>query len=292
MTRKEKKLILIAGVIFAIFMLAKVIPFVKNYYQQQVAAIEEIKIKKQQFEKLAHKADFWEAEYKNLRTTRKRIYKASLLGDTPELISANIQSILKNRARKAGIQFKSMELGESAVVGEWVLVTQAMQFEANSETFFNFLKALDESKAELIVTDLDIRSYRGKLMGKIKVSGFSHPPLKEVKPKEEIPAPTEEIVKEGDHAIIEQRAPEIPQNISETPENTSETPENIVEGIPENTLEIPENSQDELFQKPEIFEPESGMMLESEIMMPESEIIPEFEVPEDVEGLIPSEDNI
>jgi len=234
MTRKEKKLISIAGIIFAIFMLAKVIPFTKNYYQKQLSAIEEIKIKKQRFEKLERRTIFWEAEYKNLREIRRKIYKASLSGDTPELISANIQSILKNQARKAGIQFKSMELGESAVVGEWVLVTQAMRFEANSESFFNFLKALDKSKAELIVTDLDIRSYRNKIMGKIKVSGFSHPPLKEVKDKKEI-SPPEEIVKESaiqDTETVESGLPDnseeqmLPQEV-ETPEMLE--PENIPE---------------------------------------------------------------
>jgi len=264
MTRKEKKLISIAGIIFAIFMLAKVIPFVKNYYQKQVSAIEEIKVKKQRFERLEHKTIFWEVEYKNLRKARKEIYRASLSGDTPELISANIQSILKNQARKAGIQFKSMELGESAVVGEWVLVTQAMRFEANSETFFNFLKALEESKAELIVTDLDIRSYRNKLMGKIKVSGFSHPPLKEVKPKKEIPPPVEEIVKESDNLETE-----------------------TIE------FEAPENSEGEIApQKSETIEmPESEMTPELEII-PESEILPEPEVPENIEEFEPNEGNI
>ena len=156
-------------------------------------AIEGVKIKKKRFEKLERRTDFWKVEYKNLRKERGKIYNASLLGDTPELISADIQSILKTHARDSGIRFKSMELGESAVVGEWVLVTQAMRFEATSESFFNFLNALNKGKSELIVTDLDIRSSRNKITGKIKVSGFSHPPLKEVEPKEEVPPPPDEM---------------------------------------------------------------------------------------------------
>jgi len=252
MTRKEKKLISIAGIILAVFTLFKVIPSTRNFFKKQEQAIEEVKIKKRRFEKLERRTDFWEKEYKNLRKVSRKIYKASLVGDTPELISANIQSILKTQAKKAGIRFKSMELGESAVVGEWVLVTQAMRFEAESESFFNFLNALRKSKSELIITDLDIRSHNNRITGKIKVAGFSHPPLKEVKPEKTQIPPVENqtpLIEEANKsAVIEGESPENVDNQalpSESPENVdnqalpSESPENVDnQALPS---ELPEN---------------------------------------------------
>jgi hypothetical protein len=60
---------------------------------------------------------------------------------------------------------------------QWVLVTQGVQFEGNSEKTIQFLKEVENSKiALLVVVSVDVRSNRGALTGTVKITGFSRLP--------------------------------------------------------------------------------------------------------------------
>ncbi|EDN72177.1 hypothetical protein BGS_0077 [Beggiatoa sp. SS] len=88
-----------------------------------------------------------------------------------------MESLVKQIAQQAGIKFKTLDPADTAYsTDEWLLVIQTMQFEATSETLIAFLKALQNTKENLVVSTLDLRSFQNKLSGTIKITGFSRLP--------------------------------------------------------------------------------------------------------------------
>ena len=176
MTKKEKKLGLIALVIFIGYMLPFVLlPMVYNFYNDYWQSLEKLHQNIERYENLAKRAEYWKAENQRIKEEREEIEAGLLQGDTPELVSAKMQDLVRKLAQKAGITFKSLDTPDNTTytTKEWVFVIQSMQFEGNGETLIKFLMAVNDNPIKLEVISLDVRNRRKKLTGTIKVTGFS-----------------------------------------------------------------------------------------------------------------------
>ncbi|MEN8215792.1 MAG: GspMb/PilO family protein [Pseudomonadota bacterium] len=176
MTKNEKRLSTIALVILIGYMLPFLfVPTAYKFYNDYWQSLEKLHQNIERYEKLAGRAEHWEAENQRVKKERDEI-KASLLpGDTHQLVSAKMQALVRQLAQNAGITFKSLDTPDNTTysTGEWVFVIQSMQFEGNGKTLMTFLTALDDNPVKLEVISLEVRSRGKKLTGTIKVTGFS-----------------------------------------------------------------------------------------------------------------------
>lgn len=197
MTTKEKRLLRIALVIFVGYILPfQLVPVVLKLYRDYQTTIENLTQQIEREIELGKRAEYWETENRRVKQEQEKIEAGLLAGRTRELVGARMQGLIKQLAQEAGITFRTLEPPDTSFnSGEWVLVIQSMQFEANSGTLMAFLQALANAKENLKVVSLEVRSYRDRLNGTIKVTGFSRisTPVEseEVPPPVSLPKPAE-----------------------------------------------------------------------------------------------------
>jgi hypothetical protein len=174
-TTKEKRLLRIALVIFAGYILPfQLVPAVLKLYRDYQTTIENLSQQIDREIELGKRAEYWEVENRRAKQEQEKIEAGLLAGRTRELVGARMQGLIKQLAQEAGITFRTLEPPDTSFnSGEWVLVIQSMQFEANSGTLMAFLQALVKAKENLKVVSLEVRSYQDRLNGTIKVTGFS-----------------------------------------------------------------------------------------------------------------------
>ena len=128
----------------------------------------------ERYEKLGERAEYWKTKNKKLKEENDAVELGLLPGTNQELLGTKMQALVKQLAKDVGINFKSLEPPDTSFsTGEWVLVIQSMQFEANGQTFLEFLRAVANNPVRLEITSLDVRSRKKKLSGTIKILGFS-----------------------------------------------------------------------------------------------------------------------
>ncbi len=194
MTTKERRLLRIALVIFIGYMLPfQLIPAAYKIYDDYQASIEDLRHQIGREIELGKRAEYWQTENQRVRQEREQIEDSLLVGDTRELVGARMQSLVRKLAQKAGITFKTLEPPDTTfTTGEWVLVIQSMQFEATSSTLMIFLQSLDNAKEDLKIVSLNVRSYRDRLSGTIKITGFSRISLSSQEEEEQPVSPPPE----------------------------------------------------------------------------------------------------
>lgn len=178
MTAKEKRLFRIMLLIFLGYILPFVIaPALYNLYQAQFQSIESLEEGIQRYEKLRTRADELTRLHTDLIKQRDEVNNSLLVGESKEIVGARMQGNLKQLIQTSGINLKSTEKAEFLRTGDWVFVTQAINFEANPNSLINFLQAIKNAKEKLVVVSLNIRSNVNQLEGTIKITGFSHLPI-------------------------------------------------------------------------------------------------------------------
>jgi hypothetical protein len=193
-TTKEKRLLRLALVIFIGYILPfQLVPVALKYYRDYQANIDNLLQQIEREIELGKRADYWEAENQQVKQEQEQIEAGLLAGRTRELVGARMQGLIKQLAQEAGITFRTLEPPDTSFNSrEWVLVIQSMQFEANSGTLMAFLQAVANAKENLKVVSLEVRSYRNRLNGTIKVTGFSRiSTAAEPESTEEVPPPAE-----------------------------------------------------------------------------------------------------
>ncbi|MCK5877733.1 MAG: hypothetical protein KAG43_08860 [Candidatus Marithrix sp.] len=174
MNANEKRLLKIALIMFIGYMLPfQLAPVAIEFYHDYRDSIANLSQNIELYKKLGERAEYWEIENKKAKQELEKIKSGVLPGTSYELIRTKMQSLVRQLASSSGITFKSLVIPDSVHINEWILVTQSMQFEANSATLIKFLTTIDESKVNLAVVNLDVRSYKNKLTGTIKITGFS-----------------------------------------------------------------------------------------------------------------------
>jgi len=170
---REKRLLMMTGAVFLVLVLPlKVYPYAVELYKRERDKITQLHTDIDRYNKLADEAQFWQKQHTAALALRDKTNAALLEGSTRELASGKMQALLQQLARETKIQYQSLELDKYDRTGEWVLVTQVMRFSAKSESLFQFLKAINTAKKELVIIDLNISSYARKLTATIKITGF------------------------------------------------------------------------------------------------------------------------
>jgi hypothetical protein len=173
MNQKEKKLLTIFAIMLVFSVLVQGVPFAIKSYTSDVDAIEELKDKRKRLKKLLTRTDYWKKEYDKNNHKEKQLKALLYVGQSPDLIAGRVQGKLKKLTEVSGIKVDSMSLPEFKHYEGWLVITQSMTFKASSDSLMKFLQGIAKAQPQLIVTDLQIRSYRNSLRCTVKVIGFN-----------------------------------------------------------------------------------------------------------------------
>ncbi len=172
MTAKEKKLLGLFLAILVIGMVVQGIPFAIKTYQAGISDVDELKQKKSRLKKLLAREQYWRVEFDKTNKQKQQLITRMFDGNSPELVAGRVQGRLKALARKSGIKVDSMSLPDLKYSDDWLLVTQTMSFKAPSEKLMTVLALIKKSQPDLVVIDVQVKSYRKILNCTLKVVGF------------------------------------------------------------------------------------------------------------------------
>jgi hypothetical protein len=179
-TKSEKRLLRIGLFLFIGYMLPfQFGPMAYDYYKNYRQSLDKLQRNIERYEKLGKKVEFWENTNRDIKQERDKIQAGLLPGDNRELVSVKMQELVTQLAKSSGLGFKSLERPDAYFTGDWALMVQTMKFETSSKNLMDFLNAVKTAKAYLVITKLDVRSFRSQLGGTIQITGFARLPLSE-----------------------------------------------------------------------------------------------------------------
>jgi hypothetical protein len=175
MTKKEQKLLWLAGIMFVGYMIPfEAAPFIWQKGKHILEKIQKQKAEISRLHLLKAEVNKWQQEFESITQQSQTLETSLLSGETRALVSARAQSLLKEYASNAKINLTSVDLPEFVETGEWLLLTQSLKFEANSQQFMDFLQTLQQSMIKFWVVSVDVSVVRANhMIGTLKVSSFS-----------------------------------------------------------------------------------------------------------------------
>lgn len=173
MKANEKKLVWLAGVLFALVIVVRLLPLAYGYYREgrdDIALLEE---RVERYRTLVQEQDQWVE-----RETLKRAESADLeswvfQGNNPNLIGSSVQRALRQTMDQAGIAVRETPVAKYSTTGEWLMVTQEMTFTIEQHQILPFLNALQQLRPRLHVAAFNVARGRRQFSGSITVVGFA-----------------------------------------------------------------------------------------------------------------------
>ncbi|MEY3220351.1 MAG: hypothetical protein RIT27_1708 [Pseudomonadota bacterium] len=186
MTKKERKLLWFAAIMFFGYMIPfEVAPFVWKETKHLLEKVQKQKAEIARLHLLKAEVNKWQQDFETINQQVQTLETSLLSGETRALVSARAQSLLKEYASNAKINLTSVDLPEFVETGDWLLLTQSLKFEANSQQLMDFLQTLQQSLIKFWVVSVDVSVVRANhMIGTLKVSSFSRKVQDEVVAKE------------------------------------------------------------------------------------------------------------
>jgi len=179
MTKKEKRLLYIMLGIFIFYAVpVEIYPRAMTFYQNEVDEIQQLKMQIEKSQRLYQKTEFWQEQNARMKQEKQAVYASLLKGENRDLLVVEIQKLIRELAKKAGVaSYSTQELPTfSENTGDWLFITQKMTFESQSQPLVNFFKAIEDVPQKLEVVKLYVyTSPRTKMLrGTVEVTGFAH----------------------------------------------------------------------------------------------------------------------
>ena len=173
MKSKEKKLIGLAGIIFLVVVVVRVIPLLMDSYDEGLDEIDFLEQRIERLRFLVEEAPFIVDEEAEKRTEVAVLEDWVFTGQDSNLIGTSVQRQLRQAVEEADVTPRSYNTPRIAETRGWILVTQEMDFVIEQENILKFLELLENSRPKLHVTEFSINRNRRQYTGSITVTGFS-----------------------------------------------------------------------------------------------------------------------
>lgn len=174
MTNREKKILLLAAAIGAIFIINQAFPALRETYADRSAEIAEIKSRIDREQRLFSDSEQWQERREKTQLEQAVLEKSIISETTVPLVSTNIQRVVRDYATASGISITSTKLAESMRADDWLLVEQELSIQTAAQgNVLEFLRSIESSTPKLGITQFSLRRNRNQYSGTITVIGFS-----------------------------------------------------------------------------------------------------------------------
>lgn len=173
MKGKERKLLLLLGVLAVAVLVVRVLPLAYSYYRQgrdDIALLEE---RIERYQTLIEEQDQWKEREMLTQAEMADLETWIFQGASPNLIGSSVQRSLRQAADQAGVAVRETRVAEYGYVGEWLMVSQEMSFALEQSQILPFLTALQQTRPRLHVAAFNVARNRRGFTGNITVVGFS-----------------------------------------------------------------------------------------------------------------------
>ena len=174
MKRNEKQLIILAGALFLLVLIVRIVPLLMDEYREGQAEIARLEDRIDRFRTLIAETDEWMEREALKRAEVAELETWVFEGDNPNLVGSSVQRTLRQAVEKAGISIRSMDVASFSRVDGWLQVNQNMDFILDQNEILPFLEAVEQLRPRLHVTAFNVTRNRRQYTGSITVTGFSH----------------------------------------------------------------------------------------------------------------------
>ena len=176
-SKREKNILMLAGLVALVFISTQVTPAVRGLYESREAEIEDVLLAITREERLIENSLQWRERRINTQVQAAEVAAQIFNGDTIPLIEANIQRDLSQHARDSGLSVSSTRLAERLQSDQWLLISQEMSFRTtDASSTIRFLQSLENSSPLLRVKEFTVSRSRSQYSGSITVVGFARDP--------------------------------------------------------------------------------------------------------------------
>jgi hypothetical protein len=173
MKASEKRLLLLALVLGALFVIVRVVPYAYGYYSAQREELAQLEQRIERFETLIAEQNEWMEREAQTQAEIAELETWIFSGGNPNLIGSSVQRALRQAVEQAGVASREMSVARYSYAGEWMLVSQDMSFTLDQHQILPFLNALEQLRPRLHVQALSIARGRRQYSGTITVVAFS-----------------------------------------------------------------------------------------------------------------------
>jgi len=173
-SKREKNILMLAGLVVLVFIATRALPAIQNIYQERAAGIDALLLDMEREVRLIENTLNWRERRVIVEEQTAELDRQIFSGDTIPLVEAGIQRDLSQYARDSGVTVSSTRLAEQLETGSWLMISQEMSFRTgNAANTVSFLRRLENSEPRLYVKDLSISRSRNQYTGSITVVGFA-----------------------------------------------------------------------------------------------------------------------
>jgi len=172
MQQRERKLVLLAAMLFALVLLVRIVPAIVDYYQQGRDDVALLQERIARYQALAAATQEWQ-ERQQLKALEVGELESSVFqGSDANLIGNSVQRSLRSAVERSELGIREMSVSRYSYVGDWLFVTQDMSFTLDQDNVLPFLSALQELRPRLFVQSFSVTRNRRQYTGNITVTGF------------------------------------------------------------------------------------------------------------------------
>jgi len=173
-SKRERNILLLAGIVAAMFIVTSVWPAIVSVYAERQANIEGVEIDIARERRLIENTASWRERRVEVESQIAELQNQTFSGATIPIVEANIQRALSQHARDSGVTVSSTRLADRLVTDDWLLISQEMSFRtADQVNTVSFLERLENSVPRLRVTAFSVNRSRNQYSGSITVVGFA-----------------------------------------------------------------------------------------------------------------------
>lgn len=161
LSRRERALVLMVGIVLAVAILYDRV-FVPLMERRAVVR-QQLVLEPERFERsiryLTREADI-ETQLEEARNRVESMDRLLLAGDTPAVIAAELQKVVRAIAAKEGVQIATMRVLDAADAGTFLRIPIQIDVVGNIEQVANLIKDIDSNPKYLMVDEVNMRAAR------------------------------------------------------------------------------------------------------------------------------------
>jgi hypothetical protein len=174
MKRNEKNLLILAGVLFSLVLVVRVVPMLLDYYARQRDEVALLGERIERSRTLIVETSQWREREALKRAEITDLQSWIFEGTDPNLVSSSVQRMLRQVVQNtAGVELREIDVPRYSSIDDWLVVEQDMDFALTQEAILPFLNALQNSRPRLQIAAFNVSHNRRQFTGRLTVVGFS-----------------------------------------------------------------------------------------------------------------------
>jgi len=174
MQAKEKKLMILLGVLAVLVLMIRVVPMVFDHYRDGRHDIALLQERIDRYRNLMENSSQWREREQQKRNEIEQYQQWIFEGSNPALVGPGVQRSLRQAVAQSGVSVREMSVARYSQVGDWLVVQQDVSFTLSQDMILPLLQAVEELRPRLHIAAFSITHNRRQYLGNMTVVGFSH----------------------------------------------------------------------------------------------------------------------